>query len=207
MTLQARTVGRLLMPAAMMLILFLVSRSSGDAQTPTAPANVPNACPGQQMPVQATGVYTPKPVDDIKINGQPAPGAIWSPGMRSYWHCHAGGQVMMVDEGVGRVQQRGQRMRTLHKGDTEYAGPGVEHWHGASPDSSAQFFQTSIGNTTTLWMEEVGVADYMGNDVGITSRNEYLRTGVRKKADVPVPPGTPAPAAPAAAPAAPTPGR
>ena len=44
----------------------------------------------------------------------------------------------------------------------------------------------------------------MGNDIGITSRNEFVRTGVRKKADVPVPPGTPA-AAPAA-PAAPTPG-
>jgi hypothetical protein len=108
---------------------------------------------------------------------------------------------MMLDDGVGRVQKRGERIRTLRKGDTEYAPPGVEHWHGAAPESSAQYFQTSIGNTTTLWMEEVGNADYMGNDTGVTSRNEFIRTGVRKKADVPVPPGTPAPAAPAAAPA------
>src|SRR5262245_10995723 len=43
MTLQARTVGRLLLPVAMLLILFVVSRSSSDAQTPAAPANVPNA--------------------------------------------------------------------------------------------------------------------------------------------------------------------
>jgi Cupin domain len=205
MILRANTIGRLLLPAGMLVILFVVSRSNGVAQTPAAQPPVANACPGQPMPVQATGVYTPKTVSDITINGQPAPGAIWSPGMRSYWHCHAGGQVMMVDEGVGRVQQRGQKMRTLHRGDTEYAAPGVEHWHGAAPDASAQFFQTSIGNTTTLWMEEVGVADYMGNDIGVTSRNEFIRTGIRKKADVPVPPGTPAPA-PAAAPAAPTPG-
>jgi hypothetical protein len=122
-----------------------------------------------------------KPVPEIPINGAPAPGAIWQPGMRSYWHCHAGGQVMMLDEGVGRVQKRGERMRVLHRGDTEYAPPGVEHWHGAAPDSSALFFQTSIGNTTTLWMEEVGRDDYLGNDTGITSRNEFLRTGERKK--------------------------
>ena len=54
------------------------------------------------------------------------------PGMRSYWHCHAGGQIVMLFEGTGRVQKRGERIRTLHKGDTEYAGPGVEHWHGAA---------------------------------------------------------------------------
>ena len=87
---------------------------------------------------------------------------------------------MMLFDGVGRVQKRGERMRVLRKGDTEYAGAGVEHWHGASTESSAQFFQTSIGVTTTLWMEEVGNDDYMGNDTGINSRNEFLKTGTRK---------------------------
>jgi len=198
MKLRARTIGRLMLPVSMLTILFFVSRSEGDAaQAPQQPPIPPGTvmCPGEAMPVQATGLYKPNPVSDITINGQPAPGAIWQAGHRSYWHCHAGGQIMMLDDGVGRVQKRGERVRTLRKGDTEYAPPGVEHWHGAAPDSSAQYFQTSIGNTTTLWMEEVGNADYMGNDTGITSRNEFVRTGVRKKADVPVPPGTPAPAA------------
>jgi hypothetical protein len=191
MTPRANTIGRLLLPVVLLLVLFLVSRSTGYAQRgaqapaatqPSAGAQpAAGACPGQAMGVQATGVYTPKPVPDIVINGQPGPGAIWQPGWRSYWHCHAGGQIMMLFDGVGRVQQRGQRVRTLHKGDTEYAGPGVEHWHGAAPDASAHFFQTSIGVTTTLWMEEVGRDDYLGNDTGITSRNEFLRTGVRKK--------------------------
>ena len=183
MTLSANKL-RLLLPVFLLLVLFSVSRSTGYAQRDSQPQAVPTAapaCPGEPMPVQATGVYTPKPVPDIVINGQPAPGAIWQPGMRSYWHCHAGGQVMMLDDGVGRVQKRGERVRTLHKGDTEYAGPGVEHWHGAAPDASAHFFQTSIGVTTTYWMEEVGRDDYLGNENGITSRNEFLRTGVRKK--------------------------
>ena len=188
MQMRINTTGRLLF-AIFLVVVLLVASQSGYAQrnaqapsqqpSPTQPAQP--ACPGQAMGVQATGVYTPKPVPDITINGQPAPGAIWQPGMRSYWHCHTGGQIMMLDEGVGRVQKRGERVRTLHRGDTEYAGPGVEHWHGAAPDSTAHFFQTSIGNTTTLWLEEVGRDDYMGNDIGITSRNEFLRTGVRKK--------------------------
>jgi hypothetical protein len=107
---------------------------------------------------------------------------------------------MMVDQGVGRVQQRGQKMRTLHRGEVEYEPPGVEHWHGAAADSSAQYFQVSIGpDTRVFWMEEVGNADYNGNDIGINSRTDYVRTGQAKKADVTAPPGTPA--TPAAAPA------
>ena len=188
MTLTANTARRLLLPVVL-LVVFVVAMSSGygqpdaQAQAAQAPAAAagPAPCPGEPMPVQATGVYTPKTIPEIVINGQPAPGAIWQPGMRSYWHCHAGGQIMMVFDGNGRVQKRGERIRSLHKGETEYAGPGVEHWHGAAPDASSQFFQTSIGVTTTYWMEEVGRDDYMGNENGITSRNEFLRTGVRKK--------------------------
>jgi hypothetical protein len=183
-----RTNARFLLALSFVFLLIVVSTSNGDAQAPPqasgqgqAPPSGANACPGAPMSIQATGVYTQKPVPEIVINGQPAPGAIWSPGMRSYWHCHAGGQIMMLFDGAGRVQKRGERVRTLHKGDTEYAGPGVEHWHGAAPDSSAQFFQTSIGVTTTLWMEEVGNDDYMGNDSGVNSRNEFLKSGVRKK--------------------------
>ncbi len=177
--------GRMLLPVAMLGLLALAYETTGDAQAQTPAAQPPAAgtCPGQAMPVQATGVYSPTEVPDIVINGKQAPGAIWQAGMRSYWHCHAGGQIMMVDQGVGRVQKRGEKMRTLRRGDTEYAPPGVEHWHGAASDSSALFFQTSIGNTTALWMEEVGQDDYTGNDNGINSRNEFLKSGIRKKSD------------------------
>ena len=148
------------------------------------------------MPVQATGEYKPTTVPDILVNGQQGPGAIWGPGMRSYWHCHAGGQIMMLDEGTGLVQKRGQRARVMHRGDTEYAAPGEEHWHGAAPNASALYFQTSIGNTTALWMEEVGRDDYLGNDTGINSRNEFLKSGVRKKPESETSAVAPAAAAP-----------
>ena len=204
MTVRRSTVGRILLPVSLLFVLFLVTRSTGYAaraapaqpapQTPAVPPSPGAPCPGQTQPsVLATGAYTMKPVPEIPINGAPAPGAIWQPGMRSYWHCHAGGQIMMVFDGVGRVQKRGERMRILHKGETEYAAPGVEHWHGAGPDASAQFFQVSIAPPQVYWMEEVGRDDWMGNDIGITSRNDFLRTGVRKKSDQ----SAPAAAAPA----------
>jgi hypothetical protein len=170
---------RILLAVAMAAIMCGVSYAQRDSQ-PQVPAT--SACPGQQMPIQqATGTYTPKPVPDIVINGQPAPGAFWKAGERAYWHCHTGGQILMIDEGVGMVQQRGARARILRRGETEYAGPGVEHWHGATEDSSAHYFQTATVGSVTLWMEEVGRDDYLGNDVGINSRNEFIRTGVRKK--------------------------
>jgi hypothetical protein len=175
-----KTTIRLLLPVLLLLLLIATGYAQRDAQ-PAAPAAT-GSCPGQQMPVQqATGTYTPKPVPDIMINGQPAPGAIWKAGERAYWHCHTGSQILMVDEGVGAVQQRGQRVRILHRGDTEFAGPGVEHWHGATPEASAHYFQTTTVDSKTLWMEEVGRDDYLGNDTGINSRNEFLKTGIRKK--------------------------
>ena len=183
MVLNSRVISRIVLPLALLAIQLVVVQSASYAQrgTPATSSQPTSGCPGQAMSVQATGAYTPKPVAEIVINGQPAPGAIWQPGERSFWHCHAGGQIMMLFDGTGRVQQRGQKARTLHKGDTEYAGSGVEHWHGAMPDTTAHFYQTSIGSGPTLWMEEVGRDDYLGNDIGISTRNEFLATGVRKQ--------------------------
>jgi hypothetical protein len=196
---KVRAKGRLLLPVGLLSALLLSTaygQRDAQAQAPAAQAAAagPAPCPGATMPVQATGVYQPKPVPDITVNGQPGPGAIWQAGMRRtalpHWRPDHDAR-----RGAGRVQKRGERIRTLRRGDTEYAPPGVEHWHGAANDASAHYFQTSIGNTATWWMEEVGYDDYMGNDTGITSRNEYLRTGVRKKGDAATQP-TKAPAAP-----------
>lgn len=187
MALKLRTQGRWLLPVLLLLILGVTAWPTGSpaqAQAPAAPPPGTPTCPGETMAVQATGVYTPKPIPQITINGQPAPGAIWEPGMRSYWHCHEGGQIMMVHEGVGRVQKRGERARTLQVGETEYAGPGVEHWHGAAPNGHAHYFQVLTAPGRTLWMEEVNLDDYLGNDTGLTSRSEFIRTGVRNKPEL-----------------------
>lgn len=58
----------------------------------------------------------------------------FEPGNRTYWHSHAGGFILFVQEGKARVQTRGGPMRELGPGEVDYAPPGVEHWHGAAPD-------------------------------------------------------------------------
>src|SRR5580704_4542674 len=59
----------------------------------------------------------------------------FEPGARSAWHKHAVGQYIHVVEGVAYMQERGSKLNILKPGDTTYTEPGVEHWHGASPDS------------------------------------------------------------------------
>ncbi len=58
----------------------------------------------------------------------------FEPGNRTYWHSHEGGFILFVQEGRGRVQDRGQPMRELGPGEIHYTPPGVEHWHGAAAD-------------------------------------------------------------------------
>ncbi len=173
----------------MLLIpLFLVfsKAAAGYAEDGSPPpiANVQDpACPGDEMPTPITGTSeSGVPSPEAMVRGEPLTGRSFEPGARSYWHCHGGGQYMVVMEGVGRVQQRGERARNLQVGDTEFAAPGVEHWHGASPTQAARYINQGLsigGGSGTYWLEEVTEADYLGNDIGIASRARFLETGER----------------------------
>ena len=55
-------------------------------------------------------------------------------GTRTKWHSHDGGQIVLCESGVVRVQERGGPVIELHPGEVIYARPGVAHWHGSSPD-------------------------------------------------------------------------
>jgi quercetin dioxygenase-like cupin family protein len=57
----------------------------------------------------------------------------FEPGARTNWHRHPSGQILLVTDGVGYYQEKGQPKRVVRKGDVIQALPGVEHWHGASP--------------------------------------------------------------------------
>ena len=59
----------------------------------------------------------------------------FTPCARTAWHSHAVGQYIHVTEGTAYVQERGEEKKVLKPGETVYTKPGVEHWHGASPDS------------------------------------------------------------------------
>lgn len=60
----------------------------------------------------------------------------FSPGARTYWHSHPGGQILLVTAGHGWYQERGKRARALRAGDVVEIPRDVDHWHGAAQNSS-----------------------------------------------------------------------
>jgi quercetin dioxygenase-like cupin family protein len=77
-------------------------------------------------------------------------------GARTKWHLHPGGQILLVTDGIGYYQEKGQSKKILHKGDVVKCLPNTPHWHGASSDS--RFVQVAVTNNhlgATVWLEEV----------------------------------------------------
>lgn len=65
----------------------------------------------------------------------PMANVTFAPGCRNSWHSHTGGQILIATAGIGYYQERGKAARRLFPGDIVEIAPGVEHWHGAAPDS------------------------------------------------------------------------
>ena len=82
----------------------------------------------------------------------------FTPGARTAWHSHDGGQTLYVTEGHGRVQARGQEIVELHPGDVVFAPDGEEHWHGASPGHFMTHLSITEGGPH--WGPQVTDAEY-----------------------------------------------
>ena len=91
----------------------------------------------------------------------------FSPGGRTFWHSHAGGQVLIVSSGHGMVETRDGDRERLNPGDVVWAPPGETHWHGAAPDSFINHTAISLG--AAQWGGEVDDEHYraaFGNHLG-----------------------------------------
>lgn len=98
-------------------------------------------------------------LNDISIGN-----VTFEPGARTNWHIHPAGQIILVTEGVGYYQERGQPKKVLHKGDRIKCPPNVPHWHGASKDSA--FVQLAISSSAkgpAIWLEPVTDQQYEGS--------------------------------------------
>ena len=85
----------------------------------------------------------------------------FEPGARTFWHSHDNGQLLLVEDGRMRTQKKGGPMRELGKGESEYAGPNVVHWHGAVPGQPLVQINVGFGGTTK-WLDAVTDAEYAG---------------------------------------------
>ena len=88
----------------------------------------------------------------------------FAPGARTAWHTHPLGQTLHVTQGVGRICLRGEAPVTIRAGDTVWIPPGVEHWHGAGPDTTMTHIamQEMQDGSAATWLEHVSDADYSG---------------------------------------------
>jgi quercetin dioxygenase-like cupin family protein len=87
--------------------------------------------------------------------------ATYDAGAKLDWHIHPGGQVLLITEGTGYYQERGKPIQIIHKGDVIKCLPGVEHWHGASPNSGFAYLAvTPTQKGKTIWLEPVSDKDY-----------------------------------------------
>ena len=84
----------------------------------------------------------------------------FSPGSRSGWHSHPGGQVLHVLSGEGVVANREGQALTMRTGDTVTAQPGELHWHGATPDATMQQMSITSRGATEWAGESVGDDEY-----------------------------------------------
>ncbi len=86
----------------------------------------------------------------------------FSAGARSHWHSHPTGQLLIVTDGVGYHQIKGEPKQLIRKGDVVKCPPSVVHWHGASPGSKMIHLYI-IPNTDkgiVNWLQPVTDAEY-----------------------------------------------
>jgi len=87
--------------------------------------------------------------------------ATFDAGARLDWHSHPGGQILLFTEGTGYYQEKGKPKQTVRKGDVVKCPPGVEHWHGATSQSSVSYLATSPAqNGKTIWLKRVTDQEY-----------------------------------------------
>ena len=78
---------------------------------------------------------------------------------RTAWHSHDKGQLIFAEAGRMRTGRRGQPYREYEQGGSEYTGPNVEHWHGATPGGPLTQVNIQFGGTTK-WLVKTTDDEY-----------------------------------------------
>ncbi len=81
-------------------------------------------------------------------------------GARTNWHIHSAAQLLLIEEGRGRLQEQGSGIVDVPAGQPVLTKPNVLHWHGASPEQAA--LQFSVYSGTLEWKEAVTDEQYLG---------------------------------------------
>ncbi len=136
------------------LALVLVVSGVWIAHAQQQPAQQPGAPPADDP--RFTGLSTTMDAKDLGVSRRR-----FEPGARSAWHSHDRGQLIFVEQGRARTQKRGQPLREMGVGESDYTGSSIVHWHGAAPGEA--FVQIAVGwGGETKWLEKTTDEEYSG---------------------------------------------
>jgi 4-carboxymuconolactone decarboxylase len=87
------------------------------------------------------------------------------------WHSHPGGQILLITEGTGYYQEKDKPKQIVNKGSVIKCLPGIEHWHGASPESGFAYIAVNANNDKgkTIWGQKVTDEQYYGANSPVKS--------------------------------------
>lgn len=99
--------------------------------------------------------------DPAKVGGATV---TFEPGARTAWHTHPLGQTLIVTQGRGWLQEKGQEAQALNQGDIAWIPPGVKHWHGASSETAMTHIAIaeSENGSPVTWLDKVTDDEYAG---------------------------------------------
>jgi len=104
-------------------------------------------------------------IDPVAQGQKPSQWALnavhFTPGARTAWHCHSGGQTLAVTDGRGLVQSRGGDIITIRPGDVVRTPADEWHWHGAAPDHFMTHLSITEGDAE--WGAHVTDTEYAGD--------------------------------------------
>ena len=83
----------------------------------------------------------------------------FSPGARTHWHRHPGGQFLFGVSGRGWVRSRGESGHSLEPGDVVHVGPDEWHFHGGTRDNPVVHVAVNGGGAPE-WGDPVGDEEY-----------------------------------------------
>lgn len=102
----------------------------------------------------------------ISVEQVPIYNVTFEPGCRNNWHIHhaetGGGQVLVCVAGRGYYQERNKEPVEMLPGSVVNIPAGVEHWHGAAPDSWFSHLAIEVPGegTRNEWLEPVSNEEY-----------------------------------------------
>lgn len=85
--------------------------------------------------------------------------AVFAPNAKLNWHKHSAGQILLITDGIGYYQEKDKSVQIVKKGDVVRCLPGVEHWHGSTPNIGVTYVAISPKSTTT-WLHPVNDVEY-----------------------------------------------